>query len=249
MNQAEGERLQKVLARAGVASRRAVEELIAAGRVKVNGAPARLGQRVDPTKDEVEVDGSLIPLRADLLYYLLNKPTGVVSTASDPDGRRTVLDLLDPAVRVWPVGRLDLDSEGALLLTNDGELTLRLTHPRYEVPKTYVAELTGTVGPRALRRLARGVELEDGLTAPAEASLLERRPGSTLVEITIREGRNRQVRRMAEAIGHPVRRLVRVAIGPLRLGRLRPGSFRKLGPAEVRQLYAAVSVDGTGIQR
>lgn len=239
MSEPEGERLQKVLARAGIGSRRAVEELIAAGRVRVNGEMARLGRRIDTSKDEVEVDGSPVPLRSDLVYYLLNKPRGVVSTASDPEGRPTVLEIVDAAVRVWPVGRLDIDSEGALLLTNDGELTLRLTHPRYELPKTYVAEVEGTVGRPTVRRLCGGVELEDGVTAPAEARVLERRPGATLVEISIREGRNRQVRRMADAVGHPVRRLVRVAIGPLALGRLRPGSYRKLGPVEVQQLYRA----------
>jgi pseudouridine synthase len=146
---------------------------------------------------------------------------------------------VDVPTRIWPVGRLDLESEGALLLTNDGDLTLRLTHPRYELPKTYVVEVEGAVGRRVVQRLERGVELEDGLTAPAKASILEKRPGSTLVEMTIREGRNRQVRRMMEGVGHPVRRLVRVSIGPLVIGRLGPGAFRKLGPAEVQSLYRA----------
>ena len=238
----EGERLQKVLAHAGVASRRQVEDLIVQGRVKVNGRKAILGQRVDAAKDKVEVDGSLVPLDADLVYYLMNKPPGVVSSASDPEGRRTVLDLIEAPARIWPVGRLDLDSEGAILLTNDGEVTLRLTHPRYEVPKTYLAELQGSVGHRVLRALAKGVELEDGLTAPADVTLVERSPGGSLLEITIREGRNRQIRRMGEAVGHPVRRLVRVAIGPLRVGKLRPGSFRRLGTSEIQALYRAVGL-------
>jgi pseudouridine synthase len=233
----EPERLQKVLAHAGIGSRRSVEELIAAGRIRVNGKVARLGQRVDITKDKVEVDGSTVPLQADLVYYLLNKPAGVVATASDPEGRLTVVDLLDVDRRVWPVGRLDMDSEGVLILTNDGELTNGLTHPRYEVPKTYVAELEGHVGHRALTRLARGVRLDDGMTKPGEASIVERRAGATLVRLTITEGRNRQVRRMAEAVGHPVKRLVRVAIGPLQVGRLKPGTYRKLSPAEVNLLY------------
>ena len=242
MNESAGERVQKVLAHAGVGSRRAVEEMVAAGRIRINGKVARPGQRVDITKDKVEVDGSTVPLRTELAYYLLNKPTGVVATASDPEGRATVLDLVDVDRRVWPVGRLDIDSEGALIITNDGELTNGLTHPRYEVPKVYIAEVEGHVGHRALARLARGVDLEDGRTKPAEASIVERRAGATLVRLTITEGRNRQVRRMAEAVGHPVKRLVRVAIGPLQVGRLKPGTYRKLSPAEVRSLYRTIGL-------
>lgn len=234
-----GERLQKVLARAGVASRRAIEDMIRSGRIKVNDRPARLGERVDPDKDQVEVDGSPIPLATDRAYYLLNKPPGVVSTADDPHGRPTVVDLVDTDERLWPVGRLDIDSEGATILTNDGDLTLRLTHPRYEVPKRYLTEVEGAVSIRTARRLARGVDLDDGLTRPAHVQLLERGDGSSLIEITITEGRNRQVRRMMEAVGHPVRRLVRVSVGPVEIGRLRPGTFRRLGPSEVQQLYAA----------
>lgn len=238
----EGERLQKVLARAGVASRRAVEGMIVDGRIRVNGEPAILGQRVDPQKDEVEVDGSRLPLRAELVYYLLNKPSGVVTTADDELGRPTVLDHLDSPHRVWAVGRLDLQTEGALLLTNDGDLTQRLTHPSYEVPKTYVVWVKGTMGERALRRLARGVELEDGPTAPARVSLVESSGGSSLVEITITEGRNRQVRRMIGAVEHDVIRLARTSIGPVALGHLRPGAVRRLSLAEVRSLYEAVGL-------
>ena len=237
MSQAEGERLQKVLAHAGVGSRRAVEEMIADGRIKVNGKRAELGRRIDPQKDKVEVDGSVVPLRADLVYYLLNKPEGVVTTAGDPQGRPTVLDVVDSEDRVWPVGRLDIGSEGAIILTNDGDLTLRLTHPRYHVPRTYMAQVQGAVGHKVLTKLARGVELEDGMTSPARVGLLERVPGGSLVEITITEGRNRQVRRMFEAVGHPVTRLVRRAIGPLELGRLKPGDYRRLSPTEVQSLY------------
>ncbi|HEX2294604.1 MAG TPA: pseudouridine synthase [Actinomycetota bacterium] len=233
----EGERLQKVLAHAGLGSRRAMEELIAAGRVKVNGRRAVLGVRVDPTKDEVELDGSRVPLQQDLVHYMLNKPAGIVSTASDPQGRPTVVELVDLPVRVWPVGRLDTDSEGLLLITNDGELTHRLTHPRYEVPKTYLAEVKGTAGPKAIKQLIAGVELEDGMTKRARVSLVEATRGGTLLEITITEGRNRQVRRMCDAVGHPVRRLVRTTLGPLQLGRLKPGTFRKLSLEEVRALY------------
>ena len=235
----EGERLQKVLAHAGVGSRRAVEELIAAGRVRVNGDRAELGRRVDPEKDKVEVDGSIIPLRTELVYYLLNKPEGVVTTSDDPEGRTTVLDLVDVEGRVWPVGRLDIGTEGALVLTNDGDLTHRLTHPSFHVPRTYMAQVQGSIGARALTRLAKGVDLEDGRTKPARVGLLERVPGGSLVEITITEGRNRQVRRMFEAIGHPVTRLVRRAVGPLELGRLKPGAFRRLNPTEVQALYRA----------
>jgi 23S rRNA pseudouridine2605 synthase len=240
----EPERLQKVLARAGVASRRRVEELIAAGRVLVNGEVARLGQRVDASKDKVEVDGSPIPLDPDLVYYLLNKPAGVVATASDPDGRPTVLDVADLETRVWPVGRLDIDSEGALLLTNDGELTERVAHPRHGVPKTYLARIPPGLPNKALQSLVRGVELDDGPARAQDLKVVARGPAGSLIEITIAEGRNRQVRRMFEAIGTRVDGLVRTAIGPLMLGRLKPGRLRKLGPAEVRALYAAGTVTG-----
>lgn len=235
----EGERLQKVLAHAGLGSRRAMEELIAAGRVKVNGRRAELGVRVDASKDEVHIDGSRVPLEQDLLHYMLNKPVGVVSTASDPEGRQTVLELLDLPARLWPVGRLDTDSEGLIVVTNDGDLTHRLTHPRYEVPKTYLAEVKGTAGSRAIKQLIAGVRLEDGMTKRAKVSLVESTRGGTLLEITITEGRNRQVRRMCEAVGHPVKRLVRTTLGPLHLGRLKPGTFRKLSLEEVRALYRA----------
>lgn len=237
-----GERLQKVLARAGVGSRRRVEELIALGRVRVNGEEAILGRRVDPANDKVEVNGQRIPLGVDLLYYLMNKPLGVVTAAVDESGRATVIDLVDPAVRVWPVGRLDLDTEGALILTNDGELTQRLTHPSYRVAKTYVAEVKGRLSGPAAARLRRGVQLEDGATAPADVSIVQPGPRSSLVEITVREGRNRLVRRMFDAVGHPVIRLVRTAVGPISLGRVKSGTVRRLAPDEVRLLYNA-SID------
>lgn len=234
----EHERIQKALAAAGIASRRAIEQMIVEGRVRVNGVPARLGQRVGP-EDRVEVDGSAVPLEAGLVHYLLNKPRGVVATASDPRGRPTVVDLVDAPRRVWPVGRLDVDSEGALLLTNDGELAHRLTHPRYQVPRTYLVEAKGRVRGRALRTLERGVDLEDGTTKPARVKLLDAGSDASLVEITLTEGRNRQARRMFEAVGHPVRRLVRTEIGPLMLGRLKPGTSRRLSVHEVRALYRA----------
>ena len=235
----EAERIQKVLARAGVGSRRAIEEMIAAGRIRVNGSRAELGGRIDPDKDEVQLDGSPVPLRADLVHFLLNKPVGVVSTADDPEGRTTVVDLIETDQRVWPVGRLDIESEGAILVTNDGDLALKLSHPRYGVAKTYLAEVAGDMGGPAVRQLRNGVELDDGPTAPSEAHIVTKGGGRTLLEIAIREGRNRQVRRMCEAVGHPVQRLVRTAIGPLSLGRLKPGRSRRLGPLEVRSLYAA----------
>jgi 23S rRNA pseudouridine2605 synthase len=239
----EGERIQKVLARAGVASRRAIEEMILEGRIRVNGTRVELGRRIDPAKDEVEVDGSRVPLRADLVYYLMNKPVGVVTTASDEAGRETVLDLLDDVeARVYPVGRLDLDSEGAVVLTNDGDLALRLTHPRFGVEKTYLAEVEGSVKERTVRRIARGVELEEGPAAATRVRLVERIPGGSLVELSIAEGKKRQVRRMFEAVGHPVRRLVRTAIGPLMLGRLKPATYRRLRPDEVRALYRAADL-------
>ena len=237
-----GERIQKVLARAGVASRRAVEEMIVRGRIRVNGERVALGRRIDAAKDIVEVDGSRVPLSTDLAYYLVNKPVGVVTTAHDEEGRETVMDLLEVEVRVFPVGRLDMDSEGAVLLTNDGELAQRLTHPSFGVPKTYLVEASGSVKEKSLRALARGVELDDGVTAPAEVRLVEKNPNGTLVEMSITEGRNRQIRRMFDAVGHPVRRLVRTAIGPLMLGRLKPATYRKLRPDEVMSLYRAAGL-------
>ena len=235
----EPERLQKVLARAGVGSRRAVEEMISAGRLAINGRQAELGDRVDPDKDQVLLDGSPVPLAADLVHFLLNKPVGVVSTASDPEGRPTVVELVETEERVWPVGRLDVESEGAILVTNDGDLAQRLSHPSFGVAKTYLAEVKGDVGGRALRLLRQGVDLDDGKTAPTETHVVEKGGGRTLLELTIREGRNRQVRRMCEAVGHPVQRLVRTAVGPLSLGRLKPGRSRRLSPLEVRSLYEA----------
>jgi 23S rRNA pseudouridine2605 synthase len=239
----EGERLQKVLARAGLGSRRVCEELIADGRVTVNGEVARLGRRVDPDRDAVALDGVSVIVRDDLVYYLLNKPTGYVSTASDPEGRPTVVDLVPETPRVFPVGRLDSDTEGLLLLTNDGDLTHLLTHPRFGVVKTYLAEVEGDPAPAAVRALREGVELDDGLTAPARVTVVQRRGDTAAVELGIHEGRNRQVRRMCEAVGHPVVRLVRTRIGPLRDGSLKPGTWRALTQAEVRRLYEAASDD------
>ena len=232
-----GQRLQKVLAQAGLGSRRTCEKLIADGRVTVNGEVATLGTRADPDVDAIEVDGARIGVREGLVHYLLNKPAGVVTTASDPQGRPTVVGLVPAEPRVYPVGRLDADTEGLLVLTNDGDLAHRLTHPSFGVDKEYLAEVTGTPSRGALRRLREGVELEDGPTAPARVSLV----GDHTLRITIHEGRNRQVRRMCEAVGHPVRRLVRVRIGPLADRRLPPGEWRPLTQAEVRALERAAA--------
>lgn len=238
---ADGERLQKVLARAGFGSRRAAEELIVAGRVSVDGEVARLGQRVDTERARVEVDGVPVAVRDDVVYYLLNKPRRVVTTARDPEGRPTALDLVPAEPRVFPVGRLDYQTEGLLVLTNDGALAQLVTHPRHGVEKTYFAEVTGVPSRATLRRLREGVTLDDGPTAPAEVSLVQSRGDNAALEIVVHEGRNRLVRRMCDAVGHPVRRLVRTRVGPISDRRLAPGDWRRLRPGEVRALYAAAS--------
>jgi 23S rRNA pseudouridine2605 synthase len=236
---AEPERLQKVLARAGLGSRRACEELIRAGRVTVDGVVATLGDRADPEHQRVVLDGVPIPAGADLVAYLLNKPAGVVTTADDPHGRPTVIDLVPTTPRVFPVGRLDLDTEGLLILTNDGELAQLLAHPRHGVDKTYLAQVQGDVGEAVLSRLRTGVELDDGPTAPARVRLASRGAGRSAIELTIHEGRNRQVRRMCAAVGLTVTRLVRTRIGPISDQRLAPGAWRALDAKEVRALYEA----------
>ncbi len=235
-----GERLQKVLAATGWGSRRVCEELIADGRVTVNGELARLGRRVDADTDLIEVDGVPVGVKPGLVYYLLNKPTGVITTAKDTHGRPTVIDLVPADPRVFPVGRLDVDTEGLLLLTNDGELAHRISHPSHGVDKEYLVHVRGRVSNGGLRRLRDGVELEDGMTAPAQAS----QPTPGVLRLTIHEGRNRQVRRMCEAIGHPVRRLVRTRIGPITDRSLRPGDWRELSTGERRSLIEAVADAG-----
>ena len=236
----EGERLQKVLARVGIGSRRVCEDLIAEGRVRVDGDIAVLGRRVDPETALIEVDGAPVGVRPDLVHYVLNKPAGVVTTADDPQGRPTGVGLVPDEPRVFPVGRLDADTEGLLLLTNDGELAHRLTHPSYGVEKEYVAEVEGLPTRAVLRRLREGVELDDGPTAPARATLID----PSVVRLTIHEGRNRQVRRMCEAVGHSVVRLVRTRIGPLADRSLAPGVWRELTGDEVRSLQRAVAEPG-----
>jgi 23S rRNA pseudouridine2605 synthase len=244
-----GERLQKVLAHAGVASRRHAEALIAAGRITVNGAVVRqLGTRVNPARDDVRVDGQPVRAAPAHTYVLLHKPAGPVTTASDPQGRQTVLDLLPSdlrARRIYPVGRLDRDTEGLLLLTDDGELALQLTHPRYALTKEYHALVEGRPPSDALVRLRRGVLLpgENRPTAPARAWIVRSEGEDTWLGLEIHEGRNRQVRRMLDEVGHPVRRLRRVRVGPLTLGHLAPGAWRQLAPDEVAALRRAVHVE------
>src|SRR5215212_6142305 len=226
-------RLNAWLARAGVASRRGADELVKAGRVRVNGEPGRLNTFVE-SRDEVTLDGRPLQLQ-QLTYVLLHKPAGVVTTARDPQGRRTVVDLVERPSRVVPVGRLDADTTGALLLTNDGELAHRLAHPRYEVEKVYEAEVDGRPTDHALRRVREGVLLDDGATAPARV----RRLGPTRVELAIHEGRKHQVKRMLEAVGHPVRSLHRSRYADLDLTGLEPGAWRELTDREVAGLRAA----------
>jgi len=236
----QGERLQKVLARAGLGSRRACEELIAAGRVTVDGEVVVLGARVDPAHDRIVVDGVPVVVDETRVYWLLNKPAGYVTTAHDPQGRPTVIELVPDEPRSFAVGRLDRDTEGLLILTNDGELAELLTHPRHGVEKAYLAEVEGVPSPGALRALREGVELEDGPARAVRAQVVQRaRDGVSALEIVLKEGRKRIVRRMCEAVGHPVRRLVRTRIGPLTDPKLAPGAYRPLTPAEVRSLYAA----------
>ncbi|MCW2955666.1 MAG: pseudouridine synthase [Thermoleophilia bacterium] len=233
-----GDKLQKFLSAAGVASRRKAEVLIGQGRVTVNGKVAQLGARVE-AGDRVAVNGVEVGPQAPRIL-MLNKPTGVVTTLDDPQGRRTVADLVPSDVRVYPVGRLDYDTSGLLLLTNDGDLAHRLMHPSFEVQKTYRALVEGRVSPATVRALGMGVELEDGKTAPAQVRVLDAGDDQSLVELIIHEGRNRQVRRMGEAVGHPVISLVRVQYGPLTLGGLALGKQRPLTDPEVRRLKKLV---------
>jgi len=242
--QTQGLRLQKVLASAGLGSRRACEELIAAGRVSVDGKTVReQGMRIDPRTAVVAVDGSRINVRDDLVYLALNKPRGVLSTMNDPQGRPTVGDYVaERDLRLFHVGRLDADTEGLLLLTNDGELAHRLTHPSFEVPRTYLAEVPGPI-PRDLgRRLRAGVELEDGRVAVDSFKVVDVAGGRAVVEVVLHEGRKHVVRRLLAAVGHPVSRLVRTAVGPVQLGHQRQGTVRRLTQREIGDLHAAIAV-------
>ena len=236
------QRLQKILSQAGVASRRSSESLIAEGRVSVNGSVVQeMGTKADPDVDDIRVDGRRIKARQTLRYILLSKPAGYVSTRSDPQRRPTVIDLLQ-GVReyIYPVGRLDYDSEGLLLLTNDGDLAAMLTHPRHGVERTYEAQVAGMPDAEAIDRLRQGIPLDGRRTLPATVTLLHRGRGDrdAVLAITIREGRNRQVRRMCEAVGHPVRALKRTRIGPIEDRHLKPGRWRELTPQEIKRLKA-----------
>lgn len=238
---AQGVRLQKVLAQAGIGSRRACEALISEGRVEVNSeVVTEQGRRVDPERDVIRVDGSRIPPPRRHLYLVLNKPRGVVVTMDDPEGRRTVADVLAEGAtrsarreRLFHVGRLDTDSEGLLILTNDGDFAHKLAHPSYQVPKTYIVEVSGAVRPATLKRLRRGITLDDGPVRPTSVKIVSEAGDNTLLKITLQEGRNRIVRRTMEAVGHPVRRLSRIGIGPVRLGNLKVGEYRELTREEL----------------
>lgn len=240
------ERLQKILSQLGIASRRQAEQMIADGRVRLNGQVVQLGQKADPEFDQIEVDGKLIRSshRPQLIYLLLHKPLGVVSTCDDPQGRSTVLDLLPPEwnrTGIYPVGRLDINSTGALLLTNDGRVTFCLTHPRHSVSKTYRVWVQGQPELAKLDQWRRGIWLEGRMTRPAQVRVLDsRQPDRTLLEIKLQEGRNRQIRKVAEQLGHPVLRLHRVAIGPILLGSVPSGQYRSLTPGEIEYLQAQV---------
>jgi len=239
-----GVRLQKVLAEAGVGSRRHCEEMIGAGRVEVDGQTVRrFGARVDPDHQVIRVDGKRIPAKPGLVYLAFNKPPKVLTAMSDDRGRKTVTDFLgDRSERLFHIGRLDYDTEGLMLLTNDGELAHRLAHPSFEVAKTYLAEVTGPVPKDLGRRLQTGVELDDGVAAADRFRVVDRSGKRALVEITLHEGRKHIVRRMLAATGHPVTRLVRTDVGPIRLGTLKPGASRDLSTREIGELYAAVGL-------
>lgn len=246
-NNQKSERLQKILAEAGVASRREAERMIVNGRVRVNGVLVReLGTKADAAKDEITVDGK--PLRAaqKKIYLAFHKPVNVMVTRKDPEGRPTVFDYLKGiSERVNYVGRLDFDSEGLLLLTNDGELLARLTHPRYEVPKTYHVKIAGRVAPESLLRISQGLDVGDFVAQPSRARILKENPHNSWVEIVLREGRNREVRKIFEALGHKTLRLIRVAVGPVKLSELAAGRWRELSRKEIAALAASAAAPGS----
>jgi len=245
MTEPEGIRLQKVLAQAGVASRRAAEDLIFRGRVEVNGEKVtEQGRRVDPAKDVIRVDGLRIPPKAEHQYVVLNKPRGVVSTMEDPRGRPALQELVSTHTdeRLFHVGRLDAETEGLLILTNDGEFSQRMMHPSFEVPKVYVAEIAGVITEATVKQLRKGIVLEDGPVKPDKVEVLQRGADRSLVRVTLHEGRNRIVRRLFDEIEHPVRQLSRIAIGPVRLGDLKSGALRDLTREELGALLDLVKL-------
>jgi pseudouridine synthase len=231
------ERLQKILAERGLASRRRAEDLIREGRVTVNGKVAVIGEKADPEKDAIKLDGRRLAPSPEKTYVLFYKPKNVVTTLRDPEDRPTVMDLVAfPKLRLFPVGRLDYDAEGVILLTNDGDLAQQLAHPSHEVPRTYWVKIKGKPEKEELQRLSRGIRLEDGVTAPCAVKPLRETEGNTWVEMVLHEGKNRQVKRMWERLGYPVLKLKRVGFGGLKLGTLQPGEYRLLRPEEVRKL-------------
>lgn len=233
-------RLQRALAAAGFGSRRQCEELILEGRVEVDGEVVdRLGTTIDPTTAKLKVDGTAVKPKR-LVYYAVNKPPGIVTTNADPQGRPRVIDLVPPKERVFPVGRLDRSSEGLILLTNDGELAQRLAHPRYEIPKVYRVTVAGNVLPETLQEMRRGIHIAEGLVRVEGARILKARPKATELEVTLKEGKNREIRRILARLGHKVQSLRRIAIGPLRLGEMPTGAYRRLTAEEVRKLWSSV---------
>lgn len=241
MSETEGVRLQKVLAASGVASRRAAENLIARGRVEVDGEVVRTqGVRVDPRTAVIRVDGVRIPPPREHRYVVLNKPQGVLSAMSDPQGRPTLVEFVPQGERLFHVGRLDFETEGLLLLTNDGELAQRLMHPSFEVVKTYLADVEGVITETTLKKLRGGIELDDGPITPDSVKLIQKSGGHSLVQVRLHSGRNRIVRRLFEAVGHPVKRLSRLSVGPIKLGELRSGQTRELTDAELGALLDLV---------
>lgn len=227
-------RIHKYLAHAGVSSRRHSEELVSAGEVLVNGVKAKIGQVIDSDSAKVTVSGKPVAIDKVLVYYLLNKPRGVVSAVTDPDGRRTVVSLVPGGHRLYPVGRLDYDSEGLMLLTNDGDLAYKLTHPKFEIKKTYHVLVKGVMTAKTIGYLESGVTIEGQKTAADDVSIAESQPNNTWIDLTIHEGRNRQIRKMCEAVGFPVLRLIRTHLGPWELGDLATGKFRKLEKADLK---------------
>ncbi|MCX7769932.1 MAG: rRNA pseudouridine synthase [Proteobacteria bacterium] len=237
-------RLQKIIADAGIASRRDAEKIIEEGRVTVNGIIAKLGDKADPEKDHIKIDGKLLkPQKIEYIYIILNKPKKVMCTTSDPEGRETVMDLIKGIkTRIWPVGRLDYHSEGLVLLTNDGELSLRLTHPRYKIEKVYEVKVKDLPDEKKIEKLKKGIWLEDGKTAPCEITFIKRTKENSWFKVILTEGKKRQIRRMFHSIGHDVMKLKRVSIGPIKLGKLPIGSFRFLTEKEITALKKSVGL-------
>ncbi len=236
------QRLQKIIAEMGIASRRAAEEMIIEGRITVNGKVAEIGMKADPLRDHIKVDGKLLVRPEKKVYFILNKPRGVLTSLEDPQGRPTVRDfLMGIRQRVFPVGRLDYDSEGMLLLTNDGELAHAVLHPSRKIPKTYLVKVKGVLEEEEMERLRKGIRLERTLTAPAKVKPMRKTDSNSWIEMTIYEGKKRQIRRMLDKVGHPVIRLMRIRINGIEMGIIKPGEYRRLSPEELEKLRSEVS--------